>query len=82
MALIALRVHDAKLVVDESRVNVTDPVGVVDDPLEGESLTIALHESPAFTTADGTQLRLVTVVWRFTFRPNVPWLPEWSASPG
>ncbi len=82
MALIALRVHDAKLVVDESRVNVTDPVGVVDDPLEGESLTMALHESPAFTTADGTQLRLVTVIWRFTFRLNVPWLPEWSASPG
>jgi len=82
VALIALRVHDAKLVVDESRVNVTDPVGVVDDPLEGESLTMALHESPAFTTADGTQLRLVTVIWRFTFRLNVPWLPEWSASPG
>jgi len=76
VALIALRVHDAKLVVDESRVKVTDPVGVVDDPLEGESFTVAVHESPAFTTADGAQLRLVTVIWRFTFRLNVPWLPE------
>ena len=76
MALIALRVHDAKLDVDESRVNVTDPVGVLDDALEGESLTVVVHESPAFTTADAEQLRMVTVVWRFTFRLNVPWLPE------
>ena len=68
--------HDAKLVADESRVNVTDPAGEVDDPLEGESLTVAVHESPAPTTADAEQLRLVTVVWRFTFRLNVPWLPE------
>ena len=67
--------HDAKLVVEESRVNVTDPVGVLDDALEGESLTVVVHKSPAFTTADGAQLRLVTVIWRFTFRPNVPWLP-------
>jgi hypothetical protein len=69
-------VHDAKLVVDESRVSATDPVGVVDDPVEGESLTVAVHESPAFTTADAEQLTLVTVVCRLTFRPNVPWLPE------
>ena len=75
MALTALRVHEAKLEVDESRVKVTDPVGVVDDPLEGESLTVAVHESPAFTTANCAQLRLVTVIWRFTFRLNVPWLP-------
>ena len=75
MVLIAFRVHNAKLVVDESRVNVTDPVGVLDDALEGASLTVAVHESPAFTIADSAQLRLVTVIWRFTFRLNVPWLP-------
>jgi len=76
VVLIAFRVHNAKLVVEESSVKVTDPVGVVDDALEGESLTVAVHESPALTTADDAQLRMVTVIWRFTFRLNVPWLPE------
>ena len=74
--MITVRVHVAKPVVDESRVKVTVPVGAVDDPLEGESLTVAVHESPTLTTADAAQLRLVTVVCRLTFRLKVPWLLE------
>lgn len=77
-----LSVQDAKLVDDESSVKLTDPAGEVDAELDGESLTVAVQESAELTAMVVAQLTVVTVVWRFTLRLNVPWPLEWSMSPG
>ena len=73
----ALSVQVAKLVVEESRVKLTVPVGVVEAELDGLSLMVAVQISAPFTaTAVEAQLMPAAVDWRFTFSPKLPWLPE------
>lgn len=80
--LIVLSAQEVKLVAVESRVKLTEPVGVVDAEDAGESVTVAVQGRPTLTRTDGeAQSKLVTVVWTLTLRLNPPWLPEWSVSP-
>jgi hypothetical protein len=82
VALIACRLHVAKLDVEESRVKLTDPDGAVEPEPDGESLTVVVQESvESAGTEDRAQTTVVRVDWRFTFRLKVPWLVEWSESP-
>lgn len=63
VVLIVLSAQEVKLVEVESRVKLTEPVGVVDAEDVGESITVAVQGRPTLTRTDGeAQDKLVTVV--------------------